>query len=342
MQSETVLARMEVFSTCPASAGANRETYVQKVIEVARWSEQYGCKGILVYSDNSIVDPWHVSQIIIENTKSLAPLIAIQPVYMHPYSVAKKIATLGYLYGRRIYLNMLAGGFKNDLLALNDPTPHDKRYARMVEYTTIIKRLLENSAPVSYEGEFYKVDKLRLTPPLPQDLFPGVLLSGSSEAGLAAAKALGATAIKYPKPAKEERDANVVVDGIDSGIRVGIIARKDEDEAWKIAHARFPEDRKGQITQRLAMKVSDSIWHKQLSQLAEDREGKRDVYWLLPFQNYKTFCPYLVGNYEEVAQELGRYMGGGYGTFILDIPASEEELQHINKVFAQASERVSL
>jgi alkanesulfonate monooxygenase SsuD/methylene tetrahydromethanopterin reductase-like flavin-dependent oxidoreductase (luciferase family) len=43
---------------------------------------------------------------------------------------------------RRIYLNMVAGGFKNDLSTFNDTTPLDKRYARLIDYTTIIKELL--------------------------------------------------------------------------------------------------------------------------------------------------------------------------------------------------------
>src|SRR2546429_3959262 len=90
---------------------------------------------------------------IIQNTTRLCPLVAIQPIYMHPYAVAKMVASFGHLYGRRIYLNMVAGGFKNDLTALNDLTPHDKRYERLIEYTLIIRELLAGAAAVSHEGE---------------------------------------------------------------------------------------------------------------------------------------------------------------------------------------------
>src|SRR5213593_4509844 len=107
-------ASIEVFSTCPPSSGSDAGSYLRDVVRVARWSETAGCRGILVYSDNSLVDPWLVSQVIIESTSSLCPLVAVQPVYMHPYAVAKMVSTLGRLHGRRIYLNMVAGGFKND------------------------------------------------------------------------------------------------------------------------------------------------------------------------------------------------------------------------------------
>jgi alkanesulfonate monooxygenase len=179
---------IEVFSTCPNSSGAATESYLKDVANVARWSEQNGCRGILVYADNSLVDPWLVSQIIIENTAALCPLVAVQPAYMHPYTVAKLVASFGFLYGRQIYLNVVAGGFKNDLLQLNDTTPHDKRYERLTEYTKIIGQLLASSAPLTFSGDFYNVDKLRLTPALPPHLFPGIFVSGSSEAGIASAR----------------------------------------------------------------------------------------------------------------------------------------------------------
>ena len=314
---------IEVFSTCPPTIGVPQAEYAGRVAEIAQWSEDAGCTGILVFSDNSVLDPWMLSHIILQRTRKLCPLVAIQPVYMHPYWVAKQIASLGYIYGRRLYLNMVAGGFKNDLDALNDPTPHDRRYARLIEYTTIVTSLLNSQAPLTFNGEFHTVTKLKLTPALPEALVPGVFVSGSSDAGMAAAKALQATAIKYPKPPGEEEPPS---DGpLQLGIRVGIIARPQEEEAWEVAHARFPVDRKGQLTRQLASKVSDSVWHKQLSDIDTSEPSP---YWLVPFQNYKTMCPYLVGSYERVAGELARYFSTGHQTIILDNPPNPEDLKH--------------
>jgi alkanesulfonate monooxygenase len=323
---------VELFSTCPASSDVDRGVYLRRVAEVARWSERYGYRGILIYTDNRLIDPWLVAQVILQNTEALCPLVAVQPVYAHPYSVAKTVTSLAYLYGRRVYLNMVAGGFRNDLLALDDATPHDRRYDRLVEYTGIIQALLDGAAPVCFEGEFYRVRNLRLTPPLPAGLRPGVFVSGSSEAGLAAARALGATAIQYPRPPEEYGPGEETGD---SGIRVGIIARETGEGAWAEAHRRFPPDRRGEIAHQAAMKASDSAWHRQLSGMGAPSGAS--PYWLLPFQNYKTFCPYLVGSHDRVAEELARYIGAGFGSFILDIPPSEEELGHIHAAFARAS-----
>ncbi len=338
MQSLSNSDAVRIFSTAPQSRDVSRESYLPRLVQIAQWSEQAGFEGILIYTDNSLVDPWLVGQVIIQNTATLCPLVAIQPLYMHPYTVAKMVASLGHLYGRRIYLNMLAGGFKNDLVAIGDSTPHDKRYARLVEYTTIIEDLLRSPNPVTYHGEFYTVEKLRMTPPLDPKLFPGVIVSGSSEAGMAAAAALGAIAMKYPQATEQEGDCDKTVD---SGIRVGIIARDLAGDAWQVAHARFPGDRKGQLTHQLAMKTSDSQWHKQLSELAAVSKSNGSPYWLWPFENYNTFCPYLVGSHQQVAVELSRYIAQGFRTFILDIPQSAEELQHTNLAFARAQQMVS-
>jgi alkanesulfonate monooxygenase len=323
---------IELFSTCPPSSGVPPELYVDRVIEVARWSEAAGCKGILVYSDNALLDPWLLSHIIVQHTTALCPLVAVQPVYMHPYWVAKQITSIAHLYRRRLYLNMVAGGFVNDLEALNDTTPHDKRYVRLVEYTSIVMRLLSTPAPVTCVGEFHSVVKLKLMPPMPEALVPGVFVSGSSEAGMAAAKMLGATAVKYPKPADQEQFPPDQL--VDAGIRVGIIARDTEPAAWAVAHERFPEDRKGQLMHQLAMKTSDSAWHKELS--AIDGSTHPSPYWLVPFNNYKTMCPYLVGSYERVGHELARYIALGCRTFILDVPHSRDEFDHIGVSFERA------
>jgi alkanesulfonate monooxygenase len=318
---------------------------MKRVADAARWSESAGCAGMLIYTDNSLVDPWLVSHLVIQNTRSLSPLVAVQPVLMHPYAVAKIVSTLGFLHGRRLFLNMVAGGFKNDLAAINDMTSHDKRYERLVEYSLIIQRLLEGG-PVTFAGQFYQVTNLTLNPRLSAELKPGIFMSGSSPAGLAAARETGAVAVQYPEPPGKPQATSFEEAG-QRGIRLGIVTRRDEEGAWQVAWARFPGDRRGQLTRQLANKVSDSVWHHTLSELgkassSKDSPALRHTYWLHPFENYQTNCPYLVGSYESVARELGGYLQLGHRTFILDIPPAEEELEHTRAAFQLASRGLEL
>lgn len=326
---------IEIFATAPQSKDSNSTDYLRQVADVARWSEQFGCKGILVHADNGNCDPWVVSNVILQNTTTLCPLVAVQPAYMHPYTVAKLISSYAFMYGRQFYVNMIADGFKNDLFALNDQTPHEGRYVRLTEYSQIMKQLLESPAPVRFSGQYFQVENLKMSPPLPDELQPGLLISGSSPAGLAAAEAIGATPIKYPKRTSDEPqfyEPNTRA----AGIRVGIIARETSAEAWQVAHNRFPADRERQMAHQMVLQASDSPWHTQLAEMAYEDADNDDPYWLGPFENDRTFCPQLVGSYERVAQELQGYIEDGCETFILDTPLCEEELQHTAITFQEA------
>lgn len=321
MQSPSI----RLFSTCPPSSQYGGD-YLRKVEEVADWCDDAGIEGILVYTDNSLLDPWLVSQVILSRTSNLAPLVAIQPVYMHPYTAAKMVATLSSLYNRRIFLNMVAGGFVNDLIALGDCAEHDERYDRLVEYVSIMKCLFDEPGPVTFTGVHFAVKNLTIKPRVPPGLAPEVFVSGTSTAGVKAAEEIGATSVSYPGTPSE-----MACKGARSGIRIGIIARDDSSKAWRVAYERFPVDRKGQLTHALARKVSDSAWYEQLSELG-DRPAD-SPYWLVPFKNYKTFCPYLVGSYDDVRYEIAQYIERGIQTFVLDVPPDREELYHTAVVF---------
>lgn len=328
-------AAIRLITTCPQSKDVPREEYLARVEQVSRWSDDAGAHGMLVYTDNSIADPWLVAQTALRATRSLSPLIAVQPLYMHPCWAAKMVATLALLNGRRVDINMVAGGFRTDLLSLGDDLEHDRRYERVVEYAEVMATALEADGPFSYQGEFFQVENARLRPSLPPELRPGFFVSGSSVGGLEAARRLRATAVKYPQPARDE-PIPAPDDDLSIGIRVGVIARETDEQAWDDAVRRFPPDRRGQITHRMAMSVTDSQWHRQLAARVDGADPSVDTYWLWPFQNYRTFCPYLVGSYERVGVELAAYLERGFRTFILDIPETPDDLAHAGAAFSAA------
>ena len=84
--------------------------------------------------------------------------------------------------------------------------------------------------------------------------------------------------------------------------------------------------------------VSDSVWHVTLSEQAKHASKGRDPYWLGPYENYNTMCPYLVGQRDQVAGLLRDYVEMGYRTFILDIPPNADELSHVADAFSRCAE----
>nr|WP_316654814.1 LLM class flavin-dependent oxidoreductase [uncultured Gellertiella sp.] len=325
------------YTTCPPSTAFEGRDYLAEVGKIARWSEDAGAQGMLIYTDNSLVDPWCVAQAVLGETSRLLPLIAVQPVYAPPFSIAKRIASLACLYGRPVALNMVAGGFLKDLAALGDNTPHNERYERLFEYTNIIKALLRNET-VSIDGPYFSLAGARLSPAMPQGLLPRIFVSGSSKAGADVSAGLEAIAVNYP-PSPDDLGEPVAKG---SFARVGIISRDTEEEAWAVADKRFPPDRHGEMVHKMATAVSDSVWHATLADMAQKRSAQSGPYWLHPLKTYKTFCPYLVGSHDQIGAHLARYRQAGFAGFILDVPQSEEDLQFATQAFRQSSRQVAV
>lgn len=317
---------IDVYTTCPSSHNVTATEFRQRIVDVARWTEAAGCRGLLVYSDNSLVDPWATAQLMIDRTATLVPLVALQPAYAHPFTVARLISTIGFLYGRQVDLNLVTGGFAEHLRAIGDLLDHDERYDRLVEAVTIVKKLLTAARPVTHLGDFYGLNGATVTPPLPAELMPRILLSGSSPACVRAQQALGVVRLAYPHAVEEYRSRPDALAG--TGMRIGIIARETSEQAWAIAYQRFPADPLGEQMHDMAAGLVESHWHRDLSAGAQSSAERQGAYWRYPFRTYKTFCPYLVGDYETVSELIAGYLRLGTTTVILDVPREEDDLYH--------------
>lgn len=324
-----------VYTTCPGSTDHSQDTYRDHLIDVARWTEDAGHRGLLVYADNTLVDPWMVAHVVIDNTERAVPLVATQPAYAHPFTMAKSIASLAFLRSRPVDLNLVTGGFAKHLSELGDPlrSDHDRRYDRLIEYASVVRALLSATVPFTFQGEFYTLVNAQLGPVMASGLQPRLLISGASEACRRAAAVIGADRLSYPRPAADYLDpTSGAVAG--QGIRLGIIARDTAAQAWRVAKSRFPADRDGERVQKLASRLTDSIWHRDLSRQVTTPTPEDTPYWMFPFRTYKTFCPYLIGSYQEVGEMLADYRALGVTTLILDVPRDADDLHHCGLALA--------
>ncbi|MGI5239041.1 LLM class flavin-dependent oxidoreductase [Dactylosporangium sp. CA-139066] len=329
---------MDVYSTFPPSRSASSPAeFRQRVADIARWVDNSECRGLLVYTDNSVIDPWASAQFMIERTEKLVPLVAAQPAYMHPYTAARMVSTIGFMFGRRVDLNLVSGGNRNDLRAIGCTVEHDARYERLVEYGQVIDRLLTQPDPVTYHGKYYDLNGAVLKPSLPGELAPTTFVAGSSPACAAAARALGVTRLSYPAAIEEYESGQVSLGGC--GIRFGIIARETSEKAWAVAHARYPADRMGERMHDYTVRVAASGWHHKLLDDAKRQQEPStpdSPYWLYPFRSFKDFCPYLVGSYEEVGAMLSRYLRLGVTSLIMGIAQDEDDLHHALSAIGRA------
>lgn len=318
---------IRVFVTCPHLHDSSVDGYLRAVARTVRAADEQRCTGVVIHSDNRQLDPWTIAQVVVQESVALEPVVTVQPVYMHPYAVAKRVATLSALYTRRLGLNIVAGGFRDDLLSLGDSTTHDPRYERLIEYGLIVRGLLDGDDALTFEGRFHRVDHLRVTPPVPEALRPSWFVPATSDAGRRAALALSATPVCVP-PLLPEPDFDEATSAIAPAVRLGVVARETTSEAWENAMRRFPADRTRQVEHRLDMVLSDSSWHRDLTHRAEEEPDAAGPYWLHPFRNRLSPVPFLVGDHRQVSREIARLVEAGCGTFLLDTPASADDLRH--------------
>src|SRR5690349_1082787 len=125
---------LTVYTTMPGWDGSDPAGYRRSIIEQARWAEEAGCRGALVYSDPEQLEAWTAAQMIVEKTERFIPLIAVNPVNMHPFSVAQMVSAIGFLYQRAVDLNLVSGGFEVHLRKLGCSLGHEQRYDRLAEY----------------------------------------------------------------------------------------------------------------------------------------------------------------------------------------------------------------
>lgn len=327
--STTSKRSIHLFTVSPRST--EPASYWQNIERVFDLSERYGYSGVLIFTGNdTFVEPWAAAQRLIERTEHLIPLVAVNPVYMHPFTVAKLISSFAYIYGRKTYLNLVAGAAVSYQRAMGDHTPHDERYARLGEFLAIVKGVL-TQARLSHQGRYYQVENLQLAPRLPDRLQPGILLSGQSEAAMQVARACEAVSMQMLAGTLEEG----VQPGV-RGIHFGIVTRPTEADAWDAARRLFPEDAEAQAMLELSMANTDAQWKLRMKIAADSSRDAYPGYWMEPFRNFKADCPYFVGSYAKVSVLVRDLVTAGIETIILDLPPSEEEFAHTQAAIAQA------
>lgn len=322
---------IEVFTISPRTTDEHQ--YWPNIERAIEWSDRHGGSGVLLFTGNdTYVEPWLAAQTVCQRSRSASPLVAVNPIYMHPFTTAKMVSSLAYLFGRKTYLNMVTGTAISYLQAMADELSHAQRYERLREYGDIVRALLTSDDPVTYEGQHYQIKNLVLRPKVPAELLPEFFFAGQSDGAVATARELGGVHLQMLPP---QLAAGLMPSA--TGVNFGLITRPTRDQAWSAARARFPEDRHGQRVLALSMSNTESVWKQRLKKAAEMEAGSAAEYWLDPFRNFQSDCPYLVGDYEQVSEILASLITRGIRAIVLDLPRDESEYRHAAEAFSRAA-----
>lgn len=309
--------------------GPTGPDFRDNVVRLARTCESVGFTGALLHYNHRTVDAWQLASYLLDRTTSFVPLIAVQPYSAAPFTVAKAIATIAYLHGRRVDLNMVSGSSPWELKDICDPLSHTERYERLGEFIQVLQGLLglEGDERFSFVGEHYRYETLHyFESGMNKDLMPQFFMAGASGAGKWTASERGCCLITNPEPI--EKFVNGFATSIDaskgSGVRFGIISRESDTEAWDVAKAYFPFDEEGFRRELVYSKGNESAWRQNIAELSS-RELYDGVYWLGPSRISRSYSPFLVGSHERVEAYLKQYVDHGVDTLILASPLDEYE-----------------
>jgi alkanesulfonate monooxygenase len=313
--------------------------------QVAQAADRLGYTGVLIPTGRSCEDPWTLASSLAAVTERLKFLVAVRPGIMTPALAARMTATVDRISNGRLFINVVAGGDAVELAGDGLFLSHDERYELTDEFLTIWRQLLAGKE-VDFTGNHLKVEgSKQLFPPVQQP-HPPIFFGGSSPAGLAvAAKHTDVYLTWGEPPAEVEKKLNEVrrlaaQEGrtVRFGIRLHVIVRETEEEAWKEAERLIKYV--DQDTINAAQKVfdrMDSVGQKRMKQL---HNGGRDALEISP--NLWAGIGLvrggagtaLVGNPVQVAERMKEYASLGIDTFVLSgYPHLEEAYQFAEQVF---------
>jgi alkanesulfonate monooxygenase SsuD/methylene tetrahydromethanopterin reductase-like flavin-dependent oxidoreductase (luciferase family) len=103
---------------------------------------------------------------------------------IHPVAAAKQCATIDHISGGRFGLNVVCGWFKNEFEMFQaDWSEHDVRYEYAAEWLKFVRQIWTHEGEFSFDGNWFKSEKVWSEPKPIQKPMPPVMNAGGSEAG---------------------------------------------------------------------------------------------------------------------------------------------------------------
>ncbi|WP_431102762.1 FMNH2-dependent alkanesulfonate monooxygenase [Roseateles noduli] len=323
--------------------------------QIAIAADSLGYEGVLLPTGRSCEDSWIVAASLIEATRRLKFLVALRPGLVQPVQSARMAATLDRLSGGRLLVNLVTGGDPDELAGDGLFLPHEERYALSTEFLTVWRDVLRAShegEAIDFDGEQLRVKGGKLLYPPINKPYPPVFFGGSSGPAIDLAADQVDTYLTWGEPPKAvaekigEVRAAAEAKGrkLEYGIRLHVIVRETEEEAWAAA---------GDLVKHLDDEVvaaaqakfasMDSVGQRRMAELHGGRFDKNDIragleispnLWAGVGLVRGGAGTALVGNPQQVADRIQEYAALGLEYFVLSgYPHLEEAYRFAELVF---------
>lgn len=255
--------------------------------QIAQAVDHLGFEGALLPTGRSCEDAWVVGSSLILATERMKFLVAIRPGLMSPTLAARMASSFDRLSDGRLLINVVTGGDPVELAGDGVFLDHKERYGQTDEFLDIWREAL-GGGKVDFEGEHLKVKGGNILLPPVQKPYPPLYFGGSSEPAIDIAgkhidvyltwgEPPGQVAEKIEKVRKKAAEYGREVK---FGIRMHVIVRETEAEAWQAAEEliQYVDDEMIENSQKIFERF-DSVGQKRMSQL---HNGSRDSLEISP------------------------------------------------------------
>ncbi|MCB1512145.1 MAG: LLM class flavin-dependent oxidoreductase [Hyphomicrobiaceae bacterium] len=310
---------------------------------VAVAAEKAGFEYLLIPVGHQCWDAWMTGAIMAGKTKHIRMLIAARPSYINPVLQAKMIATFDQLTKGRICINLIAGQSESENIAEGVKWSKQERYEIMEEEVSILKALWSQGGGLTdWNGKYYTLKQAELNPKPYQQPYPKFYLGGgSAQASEISAKHSdihlfwGDTYERIRDNMKLMRELAKKYgreDKLGFGMRLQIICRENEKDAWEVAdglirnvtkdredyiRSYYAQSEANQRVQQLAREKGDLIEENLWSGLTKARPGA-------------GIC--IVGNPEQCANVIQNYIDIGCKSFCLSGYLHDAEAERFHRM----------
>lgn len=305
-----------------------RNTTLSYFKQVAMAADDLGYEGVLLPTGRSCEDSWVLASMLVPATRKLKFLIAVRPGLMSPTLAARMASTFDRHSEGRLLINVVAGGDPEELEADGVFLGHDERYVLTDEFMSVWRRLLQQEQ-VTLDGEHIRIkDAYNFYPPQ-QSPYPPVFFGGSSPAAIDVAVQHADTYLTWGEPLEQVREKiervreRAAAEGrtMKFGIRLHVIVRESEEEAWQAADdlIRHLDDETIAKAQQIYARM-DSHGQQRMAELHGGDRAKLIIapnLWAGIGLVRGGAGTALVGDPDSVAERIREYEAIGIDTFIL-------------------------
>ncbi|MFC7288315.1 FMNH2-dependent alkanesulfonate monooxygenase [Herminiimonas glaciei] len=317
--------------------------------QVAVSADTLGYDGVLLPTGRSCEDAWVAASSLIGETKQLKFLVAVRPGLSTPGLAVRMAATFDRLSKGRLLINVVTGGDQAELEADGLHASHSERYEITDEFLKVWRASLSGEggdAGYDFAGKHIQVKGAKTLYPPVQKPYPPLYFGGSSPAAheLAAEQVDVYLTWGEPPAAVAEKIADMRARAakhgrtLKFGIRLHVIVRETNEEAWKAADEliKYVDDDLIARAQASFNKM-DSEGQRRMAALHGGKKDKLEVspnLWAGVGLVRGGAGTALVGDAETVAARMQEYADLGIETFILSgYPHLEESYRFAELVF---------